>query len=328
MKMLANPITNIPKLKNSHTFGWAQIWADQLNAAINHKCDDPILATDTVYIEHGVNFGGTLNLFGGATEELYDRINRVMSCNNVISLDIDMPDWGEQLGKRMNAATTFNKIDAAWCQALSNWCKNIKRLRQQDLTNMTGISVGDSHTPSFSNKNDIVLRENGRTLIGALKRGIESDLNGLIPTMPITLCYGSIDIRHHLLRLEGKFDIKDLIKKYVDQGKELEKKYKIDVSYCAPVPVEYEGRKLPKTGYFKGKPFWGCHTKRKTLTFQFISELEAHKVNIVKPPQEWYTMDSEKYAKEHMEANSSVHISPVCYRKNNWGQTQTLEDFM
>jgi hypothetical protein len=32
-------------------------------------------------------------------------------------------------------------------------------------------------------------------------------------------------------------------------------------------------------------------------------------------------MHSEKYAKECMEANSSVHLSPVKYRRKDWGKS-------
>ena len=56
MKIIANPITNIPKLEKSHVLGWSQVWADQLKATIDHRCTR-IESKDTVYIEHGVNFG-------------------------------------------------------------------------------------------------------------------------------------------------------------------------------------------------------------------------------------------------------------------------------
>ena len=60
MRILTNPISNIPKLKNSHVLGWSLVWADQLDAAIDHACSPNIANASTVYIEHGVNFGGTL----------------------------------------------------------------------------------------------------------------------------------------------------------------------------------------------------------------------------------------------------------------------------
>jgi hypothetical protein len=88
------------------------------------------------------------------------------------------------------------------------------------------------------------------------------------------------------------------------------------------VPVEYEDRKLPKTGYYKGTPFYGSRDQRLELTYRFIDRLNKRcSGRIVSPPNSWYTMDGEKYAKTFMENSSSVHISPEYYRRKDWGQT-------
>lgn len=318
--VITNPITNIPKLEKSHVKGWSLVWADQLKAKIDHGCSANILSAPIVYIEHGVNFGGTLNLFGGATQEIFDKLDRIQACKNVVSLDIDMVDWGDQLKKRIGAPTTCASITEPWCDALSIWCKSIKSLKQQDLTHLAGISVGDSHTPAYSRVNDIVLRENGKTLFGMLKRGIESEFRGMvIPKQPITCSYGSIDIRHHILR-HADFNLTDMLKEYVKQGRALEDKYGCDVFYTAPVPVEFEDRRLPKTGYFKGTPFFGSRADRLSLTLRFIEELkELSGDKVVGPPDFWYEMDGKKYAEMYMENGSSVHIAPPYYRRNGWG---------
>jgi hypothetical protein len=328
MKVITNPISNIPKLANSHVRGWSQVWAEQLGAEIDHRCSPAILNAETVYIEHGVNFGGTLNLFGGATEEIYDRINTIMSCDsNIVSLDHDMPNWGEQLRSRIGAPTTYKAIDEAWCDKLSKWCKSISTFRQEDMFWLDGVSVGDSHTPAFSRKRDVVLRENGKTLFGCLRRGLKGELRSMTTMNEITFSLGSIDIRHHLLRYED--NLEEMIKEYVRQGKEIEMEYAAEVTYAAPVPVEHEGRKLPKTGYFKGTPFFGSREDRLALTFRFIDLLKKHSGNkVVMPPEEWYHMDGEKYAKTYMENSSSVHISPEYYRRYGWGrQDNSLENF-
>ena len=36
--VITNPLSNIPKAPKSHNLGYAQIWADQLNAKIDHTC--------------------------------------------------------------------------------------------------------------------------------------------------------------------------------------------------------------------------------------------------------------------------------------------------
>jgi hypothetical protein len=185
MKVLTNPISNIPKLKNSHVLGWSLVWAEQLDAAIDNACSPNIANAKIVFIEHGVNFGGTLNLFGGATKEIFDRINRVAAHPNVVSLDFDMPDWGEQLKKRIGAPTTYTGITEQWCDALSKRLKTVASLKQEHmLGQLDGVSVGDSHTPAFSQKRDVVLRENGKTLYGTIRR--RSHFVMVLSTLDIT----------------------------------------------------------------------------------------------------------------------------------------------
>ena len=96
--------------------------------------------------------------------------------------------------------------------------------------------------------------------------------------------------------------------------------YNVNVSYASPVPVEFEGRRIPKTGYYKNEPFAGSADERAGYTAEFRYHLRAKGVKVIKPPTSWYAMDREEYAKKHMELSSSVHIGPDFYRRNNWGQ--------
>jgi hypothetical protein len=141
------------------------------------------------------------------------------------------------------------------------------------------------------------------------------------PFGKITFSYGSIDIRHHILRHKD-FNLEDMLVEYVKQGRAIESEYECDVWYSIPVPIEYEERRLPKTGYFKGTPFFGSRQDRLMLTYQWMERLNKISGNkTIMPPIEWYKMDGEKYAKTYMENSSSVHISPQYYRRNDWGQT-------
>ena len=324
--IITNPISNIPRLKNSHVLGWSSVWSDQLQALIDHACSPDILNWDVCFIEHGVNFGGTLNLFGGATKEIYDRINRVAAHPYVVSLDIDMPDWGAQLAKRIGAPTTYHGITEEWCAALSKNLQRVKKLAQEDLpkayvNHFDGITIGDSHSPSFSRKSDLVFRANGKTLYGTLKRGLKDEFRGITPFGNITFCLGNIDIRHHMLRHDN-FNLDELLQEYVKQGDAIGCEYGCEVHYSAPVPVEHEERKLPKTGYYKGTPFYGTREARLELTLRYIDTLnKLTGGRVVSPPNEWYSMDGEKFAKVHMENSSSVHLSPEYYRRRDWGQT-------
>ena len=320
MKVITNPISNVPVQPKSHTLGWATVWQDQLDAAIDHKCSPRILEADVVYIDHGANFGGTLNLFGGATKELYDRINLVCACKNIVSLDWDMPNYGEMLRGRIGNKTTYEGLTEEWCDKVSARLSNVPSLKQQDLE-YDDVILGDSHTISFSDKDTICLRNDGKTLHGVLTAGLDTMLRGVVPKNKLTLCFGSIDIRHHLMR-HGPDAVDKLVEAYVKQGSELADKYNCEVYYCYPVPVEYEDRKVPKTGYYKKTPFYGTREERAELTQRFISKLEElSEGKTVAPPSEWYTMDPEKYAKTYMEFGGSFHIAPPFYKRNNWGTT-------
>jgi len=126
------------------------------------------------------------------------------------------------------------------------------------------------------------------------------------------MSFGNIDIRHHICRLDA--DFKSLIRKWKEFGDSLD----MEVEYNAPWPIEFEGRKLPKTGYYKDKPFWGSRNERSEIVSEWIGEMKCLNMNIVMPPADWYNMNPEKYAKEYMESTSSVHLSPTKYRRKNW----------
>lgn len=314
MKTITNPISNIPVNKKSHVHGWTQVWRDQLGASINHKCTPNILKSKELYIDHGANFGGTLNLFGGATKDVYDKINLVCSHPNITSLDWDMPDYGAMLKKRIGANTTYEGITEEWCNKVSLRLSQVKSLKQQDL-NYDNIIVGDSHTIAFSDSTDRVYRNDGKTLYGAIKSGFGQFLRETTPVGRVTLCFGSIDIRHHILRRDN-FDIEDFVRQYVEKGNELAE----DVWFCAPVPVEWEDRKIPKSGFYKKTAFYGSSADRRDITMHFIDELyKQSNDKVVQPPDDWYTMDGRTYAETYMEFGSSFHIAPPFYRRNDWG---------
>ena len=84
----------------------------------------------------------------------------------------------------------------------------------------------------------------------------------------ITLCLGSIDIRFHLLRLKT-FTAKEFADLYARQIINFQRLTNIPIKVCAPVPIEHELRKLPKTGQFEGQNFYGARWERLKFTFDF-----------------------------------------------------------
>jgi hypothetical protein len=128
------------------------------------------------------------------------------------------------------------------------------------------------------------------------------------------MVFGNIDVRHHILRTGS--DWREMYSAWKDFGNSLD----IDVEYAAPWPVEFEGRKLPKSGWYKGQPFWGSQRERAELVHDIHTFMEREKMKKVKFPVEWFDLDPETYAKTCMEKPQSVHLSPVFYRRMRWGQ--------
>jgi hypothetical protein len=308
--VIVNLFSNIPSNEKSHLYGWAKHWSECLNVPIDFKFTQPHKA---LYIDHGVNFGGNLNLFGGANKDVYDKLNNLLQSDRILSLDRKMPEYGKMLYKRIGAKTTYHLIDENFCAALTNKLKNIETLTQENLLT-SRVTVGDSHTIAYAAKGDSVFYNPGLTLYGALNNGLESLLRGTSPSI-VNFCLGSIDIRHHILRHDT--DIHAMIKEYVKQGNDIAKKYSCQVTYSYPVPIEYEGRKVPKTGFYKNTAFFGTRNARVELVKNFCDILYSESNGaVVSPPQHWYDMDGEAYAKEIMELSSSVHIAPKHYRRH------------
>lgn len=324
--LVVNPNTNIPRAPNSHVLGRAALWANLLNAQLVHNMSSPVkiekeLAEQCkVYIDHGANFNGSLNLFGGLTRDIYNNWQELLimrKCGHKIySLDIDMPDFGEMFRKRLNAESTYYLFDNSVCNEISDLCRN--HIKRADYTNIAykGITYGDSHSLAFSKKGDYVFKIDGSTLFSQLRKDWVNTFFDK-QTHDVTFCFGSIDVRHHILRTGT--EIKKLARDYIDKVCEFNCTYDTVAEICAVVPVEYEGRRIPKTGYYDGKPFTGSLESRKHITNEFNNYIEQEYEKFVKPPGYWYTMCPELYAKEYMERGGSVHISPMHYRsKGGW----------
>jgi hypothetical protein len=312
--MITGTFNKIPRKKNSHGYGWARTWAENLKVGINHD-GDPV---EILYLDHGVNFGGSLNLFGGFTPELKHRIDNFLKADIVYSLDMDMPEYGNMLAKRKDVE------DKYWCAVVQAKCDGAKTLLSTDL-DTNWLTIGDSHTAAFAPEGSMVIKTDGLTLNGQIRSNFQyvrdhiwkcNNLQG------ITLSFGNIDIRHHLCRLG--IDPRDMwieLKRFGDS-------LPIPVEYSVPWPIEYEGRRLPKTGYYKNQPFWGTHFERTQMLERILETMDMVSMNRVLYPMDWLKMDPEVFAKEKMESTSSVHISPENYRRKDFGEVCTLDAFM
>jgi len=227
-----------------------------------------------------------------------------------------------QLRKRIGQATCHSDLTVELLDVFESRLLAAKTLTQADL-GRHHATIGDSHSTAFAPKGSSVMRTNGQTLYGALKDGlIAAQMDALGgPVERVTLVYGSIDIRHHIGRQDDPIgSIQRLCKSYADEVRRIKADFLVDVEVAAPVPVEHEGRKIPQTGFYKGTAFAGSRDQRLEWTNHFIGQMRGHGVKVVVPPEDWYSMDGEEYAKSFMEMGSSVHISPMHYRRLNWGQ--------
>ena len=317
--MITGTFNKIPRKKNSHGYGWARTWSENLGVEINHDGDQ----TDLLHLDHGVNFGGSLNLFSGFNEDLERRINNFLEATVIYSLDIDMPDYGAMLKKRKDVK------DKDWCDKVSAKCAQARTLKSTDLYDVTHLTIGDSHTAAYSPLKSMVIKTDGLTLNGQIKddfKYVREHINKCENLKSVTMVFGNIDVRHHVVRLNA--DICDMLIKWQTFGQELEHAG-LTVEYSTPWPIEHEERKLPKTGYYKDQPFWGTREERILALNIWTSTMDQLKMRRVKYPEEWLLLNGERYAKEKMESVSSVHLSPEMYRRKEWGNNHVhLLDFM
>ena len=324
MEAIGNPFTPVPKNRKSHVRGWTLHWMDLL--------DDPVImekgmdfgVPSTLYFEHGVNISpGQLNLFGGLNDEIASNIMDIILNEGIqiCSLDFEMAEmkYPENLRKRLKQKTCSEWMNEEMVDELENIFKGAESLKQIDMFKGS-VCVGDSHATSYARSGQVVERVNGLTLYSALRdkkfRELLAPYELLSPEV-VTLVAGSIDIRHHLMRQDDPHAAtRELVDALVQEAQWISGEFLCEVELSVPVPVEFEGRRIPKTGYYKDEPFFGSQRERQELVDVFYEHLnEEWQGAIVHPPAAWYSMNQEDYAKEYMELSSSVHISPHVYRK-------------
>lgn len=312
----------------SHKAGWAYLRKCQLENALNVKIDvlhgESWDDYDVIFLYHGMEQDGeTLNLFGGATKDgaiFYERLLKYKN-KEFISLDIPMPDYGMLCSNRLkNCDEYWAQID--WAQ-ISEICKRIEFIDHPEITSK--LVIGDSHCFSVYQPEYMTFRKDSRTLAGVLRKTIAKEINdfqdGVLKNLTHISCYyGNIDIRHHLCRENNpKQEFKILLDEYEKQIKELNIP---NVELVAPLPIEDESRRLPKTGYFKGTPFYGTRKQRQELqkfAQDYLSEIcEKNNWSLFTWPKEWYEIDGITFMKTYMESPKSVHLAPCYHRYNYW----------
>jgi hypothetical protein len=331
--LVATPFITIASNLSSHRAAQGVIYADQLkqtgrDITVNMTRDlyhEDFNKFDDLYVYHGNDFSGGVNLFGGMKAFPYVDNFRNFSKfkGNVYSLVIPYPSVYAELKKKYDEHISKDKeIDPLWHEV--DW-NNLVRMEREAVTidpnllvKYPRIAAGDSHAicmyrPGWMN-NSVPFK----TLHGALKVGIQHFIKPYGDNFEeIEFYFGNIDIRHHICRQDNSDSaIEDLVKEYVKQAKEVANEFGAKtVRLYELLPPENESRSLPKTGFFKGTPFYGTWSDRNNARLHFKYCLEQECGGRVEP---FFWVDKlinnrGELDFSYMERPHSVHLSREYY---------------
>lgn len=329
---------NISSRETSNNYGSAFIWSGNLDAPISFRFDDEIEDTAYLYWRADNREQPTgINFYGGFTDQAEKAFTKIFNAKKLVSLKYNT-HWITKKGDYGDIGTVLNKRKDVPQHIKDkakeiDW-KSIPTIKDTDFE-FTTITIGNSHTPSFADHNSIVVKTDGTTLNSQLVSDFKyvRDHISAMPLSPkkVTMTFCDIDLRFYYLNRDKFGDNlpnwQEAIDKWFAFGEELTMKYGCDVEYAAPLPVETEERKHPKTGaYPKGSEiyFYGSAAERRQLSSDILDYmiLNTPLINhrVVHVPFEWYNMDPKEYEVTKMEKPRSVHLGPHVYRRNNWGE--------
>lgn len=332
------PVVRRSLLPTSHRSGWALYWAEGRGAKLLTSEDDLKLEAqlrpgDRVLLYHGMEFqafldGRPLNVYHGHEEslavrfQLLHRLARRLK-HRLVSLDRPMPAYGALIADRA-AYASFAPYRRAWAEVdlpgLDRALAQSSALEQLEDPRMPLIElvIGDSHALSQMAPRTRVARHDALTLHGALRLGIGTLVaEAAFPALrSLTLYFGNVDVRHHLAR-PGATPIKELLKSYENQLKQMKLRWPYHLTLVEPLPIEDPERKIPKTGWYKGQPYCGSWAHRTQLRLELSEGLRrlARRLGAEfrRQPVYFQTKDGMLSA-DVMEKPNSVHIRPAHYR--------------
>jgi hypothetical protein len=291
--LVATPFITISRQLSSHRAAQGVIYADQLqqagyNVKVNMTGDqyvDNFNDYQELFVYHGNDFSGAVNLFGGLDNFPYidNFVNFSRFAGKVYSLVIDFPDYYGIMKEKFDKAKEKGKSwNPAWdgidWNNLKRMCETAETIIPNDLVKYPRLAIGDSHAicmyrPQWQN-----LSVPFKTLHGALKEGLDSFIhNKDVNYEWIEFYFGNIDVRHHLCRQEDPIKAtNELVDKYIEQARGIAEKYRCSVCLYELLPIENESRSIPKTGWYKGTPFYGSWEERNEVRKAFRERLKMH----------------------------------------------------
>ena len=346
--MIISPINNHANRTYSHRTGWGRMWANCLDTKMGFNADWS--NEEKVYLEHGMEWkegAKSINYFLASEKQLRELAeeNKQRAADGkplkessweklaakarmfenfkgqLFSLDIDCPMYGTLLKTRVKpwVPDVFKNLDF---DKIDEVCKKATTIKQEDLKR-DFLVLGDSHSLSAWHEDAALCRNDGQTLNGAINTGFDHWIKGFGDIKTLRTYFGNIDIRHHVCRLFEDGDaqrnaIKDLVKRYFKELERVKELYDIDeIEIVAALPIENISRKLPKTGYYKKKPYWGTWKERDYIAneFNFLCSMLCNRLNgytFVEWPKE-FKNEAGELDFAYMERPQSVHISPEHY---------------
>jgi hypothetical protein len=251
---------------------------------------------DLLYVCEGVNFvEGSFNVPGGPQPLHTEKMKAIAEFKGELRYSNSLFDFNK-FNQRLKVEGTFPETNSI------SWYNTFLA---HGLVSRKGV-VGDSHALSVWKPGHSLDFTAGRTLHGFLKRETVEEISSRFDE--VTLYFGNIDLRFHLMRQENPQQATaDLFNRYVDFAKQLKKATLVEL-----LPVEHESRKIPGTGLYKKQPFFGTREERMQLREIANEIINNSGLDVIQWPSEWIDADGTKML-DILEMKQSVHLRPKHY---------------
>ena len=251
---------------------------------------------DLLYICEGVNFvAGSFNVPGGPQPLHTEKMKAIADFKGELRYSNSIFDFNK-FNQRLKIEATFPETHRV---------SFYNTFLAHGLESRKGV-IGDSHALSVWKPEHSLDFTAGRTLHGFLRRESAEEINSRFDE--VTLYFGNIDLRFHLMRQENPQQATaDLFNRYVDFAKQLKKATLVEL-----LPVEHESRKIPGTGLYKKQPFFGTRLERMQLREIANEIINNSGLEVIQWPTEWIDEDGTKML-DILEMKQSVHLRPKHY---------------
>ena len=251
---------------------------------------------DLLYICEGVNFvAGSFNVPGGPQPLHTEKMKAIADFKGELRYSNSIFDFNK-FNQRLKIEATFPETHRVsfYNTFLAHGLESRKAV------------IGDSHALSVWKPQHTLDFTAGRTLHGFLKRESVEQINNRFDE--VTLYFGNIDLRFHLMRQENPQQATaDLFNRYVEFAKQLKKATLVEL-----LPVEHESRKIPGTGLYKKQPFFGTREERMQVREIANEIINNSGLEVIQWPSEWIDTDGTKML-DILEMKQSVHLRPKHY---------------